>query len=226
MARLFEKWMHNQQELVSTAKRCSNHMHLPLAAALSAALFLSSTAHAVTLTFDNIATRGALVGPIHVEEGFEVVGTGQSFWPSQFYVHDEARPEWTGSPGLTFLAVGGRIELKRLDGGTFNLQSIDLARGDSNRGLVPVGFTGYLESGRTVHATYLFRDAVAGRLETFDFGDAFQGLTAVVWQQGAEWHQFDNIRVTNSVPEPKSAALAVVGLLMVASVARRSQQKA
>jgi hypothetical protein len=201
-------------------------MNLMLATSLSAALFLSSAANAVTVTFDNIAARGALVGQIHVEEGFKIVGTGQSSWPSQFYVHDEARPEWTGSPGLTFLAVGGRIELKRLDGGTFNLQSIDLARGDSNRGLVPVGFTGYLESGWTVQATYLFRDAVAGRLETFDFGDAFQGLTAVVWQQGAEWHQFDNIRVTNSVPEPKSAALAVVGLLMVASVARRSQQKA
>jgi len=201
-------------------------MKLLLATSVASAVFLSSEANAVTITFDDIAARGAVVGQSYVSEGFKLLGAGQGAQPAQFYVYNEGRTEWTGSPGLTLFAVGGRIELSRLDGGTFALQSIDLARGDSNRGLVPVGFTGYRQAGGTVQATYVFHDSIAGRLETFSFGDAFRGLTSMVWYQGAEWHQFDNIRIASAVPEPGPALLSIAGLLAVAVAARRKQRQA
>ncbi len=182
-----------------------------------------STSQAALLTFDDLGTRpGSLwraFGQSYTADGFQVLGTGPSYAPNaQFYVFDDGRPEWTGSPGLTLFAVSGRIELRSVDGSLFNLDSIDIARGDMNLGLVPVGFTGYHADGTLVQAIYEFSDQVRGRNETFSFGTDFSGLTSLVWYQGAEWHQFDNIRLStvSTVPEPTTATLVLLALLVAA----------
>lgn len=191
------------------------------------------TAQAALLTFDDLGSRpGSLwraFGQRYTADGFQVSGIGPTYAPNaQFYVFDEGRPEWTGSPGLTLFAVSGRIELRSVDSELFNLESIDVARGDLNLGLVPVSFTGIRADGTVAQALYRFSDQVRGRNETFSFGFDFSGLTSVVWYQGAEWHQFDNIRLSTvaTVPEPTTATLCLLGLLAAASRSRRLQRMA
>jgi len=169
-------------------------------------------AHPATLIFDDlVASTGSsatAIGHSYTAGGFTLSATS-----SQFYVFGPDSAQWTGSPGLTLFAVGGQIELSRLDGMLFDLQSIDLSRGDSNRSLIPVSFTGYFANGTTTQSTYFFPDAVTGRNDSFFFGSEFSGLTKAVWFQGAEWHQFDNIHLAISVPEPGMLTLLVVALL-------------
>lgn len=180
------------------------------------------------LTFDDFEAQFATraVGQSYTGGGYEIRGSGPSHFPNaEFYVLGEGRSEWTGSPGLTLFVVGGRIELRSMDDSLFDLESIDIARGDTNRGLIPIGFVGYRADGSTVQATYRFSDDIAGRNETFVFGVDFTGLSSLVWYQGAEWHQFDNIRLTSSaVPEPGSASLCLIGLFAATLVHRRKHR--
>ena len=192
-----------------------------------------STSQAAVLTFDDLGTRQGsflrAIGQSYTADGFQLQASGPNYAPNaQFYVFDAGRAEWTGSPGLTLFAVSGRIELKSVNNVAFNLSSIDISRGDTNLGLIPVGFTGYRANGTAVQATYHFIDQIRGRNETFSFGAEFSELTSVVWYQGAEWHQFDNIHVStvSNVPEPATITLWLIALTAGASTVRRTNRVA
>jgi hypothetical protein len=193
-------------------------------------LAIASNARSLTLTFDELASVSASsstnIGNIYSGNGFSIAGTMSQSWSgSGFHAIQESSPLWTGSPGLAYFGVGAQLELVRTDGTPFGLNSIDISRGDSNTGLIPVTFTGVKLDGSKVFQSYWFQENWIGRHETFLFDGQFKELSALSWQQGAEWHQFDNI-VISSVPEPTTAALLFSGLMLLASNRRRRHSKA
>ena len=83
-----------------------------------------------------------------------------------------------------------------------------------------VAFTGHLAGGGAVFQEFV---VPTGDIElvTFNFS-GFENLERLEWEEGFHLaHQFDNI-VVQIVPEPSTASLLVVGLL-VASQWRRSR---
>lgn len=189
----------------------------------------SITAQAVTLTFDELAPESGnsavYVGHTYSHDGFTITGSGSPAWAGAgFHVYPASSDNWTGSAGLFLAAVGGKIELVATNGSLFDVESIDISRGDSNNGLVPVGFGGTKADGSMVGQGFWFTDTVHGRNERVTFSSDFRGLRSLVWYQGAEWHQFDNLKVT-AVPEPGTYALMVAGLGLVAGVTRRRSKQ-
>lgn len=102
----------------------------------------------------------------------------------------------------------------------FSLNSIDISRGDTNSGLIPVTFTGLKMDGSKVFQTYWFHNYQIGNNETFLFDERFVGLSALRWEQGALFHQFDNIAIS-AVPEPSTAALIFSGLMLLAFIKKQ-----
>lgn len=188
------------------------------------------TSQAATLTFDELASglggTTINVGNSYSHDGFTITGTPQPGWSNPgFHVVPAGSSNWTGSAGLSYFQVGAQIELVAISAALFDVKSIDISRGDSNSDLIPVGFTGTKADGTKVSQTYWFTDSVHGRNERFTFSNDFRALKNLVWYQGAEWHQFDNLTVT-AVPEPQSYALMLAGLGVLAGVARcRSKQQ-
>lgn len=200
-------------------------MRLASVIGLAVTLIASNGASAIVLDFDDLDKGpGAVshaVGKAYIADGFILSGFAPSYWQdASFRVFGSDHPLWTGSPGLTFSSVSGVVELRRSDFAPFDLYSMDIARGDFNRSLIPVSFIGNRAGGTTAHATYWFKDQTQGVSSTFTFGESFTNLYSVNWHQGAEWHQFDNIHVS-AVPEPATAALWAFGMCMVAAHARR-----
>lgn len=143
--------------------------------------------------------------------------TGSPSFPSPFsgfYAYQTESSNWTSSIGLTYFDVSAQIELTSTSGTSFDIASIDISRGDGNTGLIPVGFTGNKSDGSQVFQTYWFTDSILGKTEQFNFGSQFTDLTSLVWEQGAEWHQFDNIKVS-AVPVPSTIFLFSSSLLLL-----------
>ncbi len=178
---------------------------------LSVTLAFSASASATTLTFNELAP-GAQLGLSYEADGYTLTGTPRFSFPSpflQFYVPTGEQAYWTGSPGLIMGGVASHITFNSSRAALFDALSIDLSRADSYGSLIPVSFVGVKGDGSKVVATYQFTDRLLGRNDTFVFGDAFRSLRALQWQQGAEYHQFDNIVVAavSTVPEPSTMAL-------------------
>lgn len=193
-------------------------------------LVFASNARSSSLTFDDLVSVSASgstnIGNVYAENGFTITATPAYSWSgSGFYALQASSQLWTGSPGLTYYGIGAQLELTSLDGVPFGLNSIDISRGDSNTGLIPVTFTGVKLDGSKVFQSYWFHDTQKGRNETFLFDEQFTGLSALRWQQGAEWHQFDNI-VISAVPEPTTTVLLFSGLLLLALTKTRRRSEA
>lgn len=189
----------------------------------------SSSTQAVTMTFDELApSQGSAsvnIGNSYSFSNFTVTGTASYPTPySGFYVFPENSQNWTGSAGLAYSGVSAAIKLTENNGALFNVESIDISRGDSNSGLIPVGFVGTKADGTRVSQVYWFKDTVHGRNERLVFSSDFRALKSLSWWQGAEWHQFDNLTVT-AVPEPQTYALMLAGLGLIAGAAKRRRKQ-
>jgi hypothetical protein len=176
------------------------------------------SANAGLIHFDDLAEQAGVntynIGDTYQFEDYQIKGT--SSWPSTnagFHVYQSDSLNWTGSIGLSYFDVSGRIELTTISGGLFGIDSINLSRGDQNTGLIPVGFVGNKVDGTQVFQTYNFTDTIIGKSDTFNFSEDFNNLISLVWYQGAEWHQFDNI-VINSVPEPSTILLLFLSVFL------------
>ncbi len=159
--------------------------------------------------FDNI--RVFQTDTIVDFQSLEVVGTGASFW-GYFYEEDgyqltnfganefatlhTLHERYAGSTALFNNTVDGLTVLTSENGGPFNLISIDIANLNNN-GPVTVNFVGSLAGGGTVNASYTTTGSM-NELETFFLPDTFRNLVSVDWLQEFPYHQFDNIRLSQS----------------------------
>jgi hypothetical protein len=123
------------------------------------------------------------------------------------------------------------IILGRTDGGAFNLVSLDVFAADSNGLGVPLSFEGTRQDGSKVFYTVDLPEygsaAIPDTRTLVSLPDSFRNVVAVTWQNGAEFHQFDNIVVadTTAVPEPASWALMISGFGLAGCAFRRSLRK-
>jgi len=122
---------------------------------------------------------------------------------------------YQGSTMLFNNTVNGVITLAQDNGNPFDMDSIDIAAlfvGGTN---TTVNFTGNLNGGGQVFASFTTSSGTG--IETFSFaGLGFDNLDNMTWIQessGGTFHQFDNVTV-GVIPAPASLALLGLGGLV------------
>jgi hypothetical protein len=178
----------------------------------------ASSATADTITFTSLEQAGTSL--IHIsdpyfESGYRIQNGGELYFAQQSHF------SYAGSAGLHERISNGLITLSRQDGAPFRLFSIDLSTLIPGGTSPPVVFVGVLSGGGTV--TQTFTPTVFG-FHTFVFNSSFTNLLNVTWHQGTDEafaHQFDNIVVGSSVPEPATMLLLGSGLVGLGAQLRR-----
>jgi hypothetical protein len=183
---------------------------------------------AIILDFESLrhedATRQSH-GNFYAEDGFDFTETGSR----EFGTFGTQEDRFSGSTALFSNSIGGVITLTEAEGGTFALDSINLAELNESS-VADVTFTGLLSGGGTTTQTFTLDGNAFGQ-ETFFFDASFDSVTSVSWVQESPFHQFDDITINadsvSAVPEPPSLALFGVGACVtaIAAARRRRRQK-
>ncbi|MCX9155070.1 PEP-CTERM sorting domain-containing protein [Niveibacterium sp. 24ML] len=181
--------------------------------ALAASLALLSTgAQASIISFDSLEQSGTSFTSLssYTEDGFQITSTSNNFASAQ-----QGNTGWYfGSASLFNNSSGATTTLAKVSGGTFALNSIDLAPASKFWGLgATISFVGQLSGGGTVNQSFTVDDGYF--FQTFTFS-GFSNLNSVSWVQASPYHQFDNLVMDAAeVPEPSTAlllGLALTGL--------------
>ncbi|NTV95295.1 MAG: hypothetical protein HGA75_07725 [Thiobacillus sp.] len=193
---------------------------------------LSGQASAAVIDFNSLLT--ATTNPFvsvtspYIEDGFKlttVAGASFTYGGEAIYATTAANANWTGSPGVysgTNAYYGSAFLLERVDGGTFDLVSMDAASFWSNNANAQnFNVYGYPDAGGFVHQNFTL-DSSTNTLQTLIFNDGFKGLDKIIFS--SVYAQVDNINLrVAAVPLPPSLALMLPGLGLLGFLARRGK---
>ena len=189
-----------------------------LALLLFTLVFIStSTVNATVITFDSLASTssGLTFLPSYTESGYLFSVKTSLGGATTFASPGAASSYYRGSAALTPSPADGITTLTRVDGGLFNLTSIDLAEwmaGGRWASDFRKTFTGTFENNSTVNFLATLNNTVG--FQTIDFGSTFSNVTSVSWKNTYLYYQFDNVTVSQSaVPEPATMLLLGFGLV-------------
>ncbi len=110
--------------------------------------------------------------------------------------------------------------LTRIDGGAFDLLSLDVFAGDGNGLGIPLDVTARRADGTSFVVEVALPEfgpqaPIPQTKVTVNFGEQLFGIVSASWANGAEWHQIDNLSVRSGengiVPEPATWALFISG---------------
>lgn len=194
---------------------------------LIAGLFViaSSSALAETVTLDfELALENYQTQTLISEKGFNLTAPG----PFGFAAFSDTEAEGDNYLAKNFNNQSGEIKLSKIDGGAFDLISIDLANyGSGNLIPVSVTFNGLKSDGSFVMQT--FTD-ISSPFSTQIFS-GFLNLTELGWDIGdqlQDLHKFDNIVIgmpseqVSEVPVPAAAWLFGSALIGFAGLRRKT----
>ena len=128
--------------------------------------------------------------------------------PFEFASFGTQEARYPGSTALFNNTVNGIMTFERIDGGAFDMLSIDIASLNNN-GPVTVNFVGNLPDGSQVFDSFMTTGS-DNVLQTHAFDSSFVNLLSLVWVQEGPFHQFDNITI---IPAPAGLALLGLGAL-------------
>lgn len=193
---------------------------------------LSGLAHAAVMDFNSLAT--STTSPIvsvsqpYVEDGFKLTtrsGVSFTYGGGTIYATTEANPNWTGSPGVysgVVAGYGSAFLLERVDGGIFDLVSMDAASFWTGGAGNQFSVYGYPAAGGYVYQGFTL-DNTTSTLQTLLFSDSFKGLNKIIFS--SVYAQVDNINLSvapvSAVPLPPSMLLMLSGLGVLGFLRKR-----
>lgn len=201
-----------------------------LAGLFGATLFaLSGQASAAVIDFNSLAT--STTSPIvsvnqpYVEDGFKLTtrsGVSFTYGGGTIYATTDKNANWTGSPGVysgTVTGYGSAFLLERVDGGIFDLVSMDAASFWTGGAGNDFNVYGYRPDGTFVHQNFTL-DSSTSTLQTLLFNNGFKGLNSILFS--SLYAQVDNINLSvSAVPLPPSLFLMLPGLGLMGFMRRR-----
>lgn len=186
--------------------------------------FASSAANAVTIDFEALLAGSAGTSI--------VVGDYQFTSAGNFLVSASSGSKAVVGPNPFNPFASPVLTLSRTDGGLFDLVSLEVFAADSNGLGVPIGFRAF----DAFNVATLFQAQtpafgngalIPSTRTSITFPTAFQNVAKVTWQNGAFFHQFDNLIVnsslTTAVPEPDAWMMLIAGFSIVGLAARRKR---
>lgn len=190
-------------------------------AALVAAVSMAPTANAVVLDFQTLGSAGTGLTNVadgYTEDGFKFLNTTLPNLSDSFGVWQNSSGAFAGSTALFNQWQDAVTQLSAVGGGAFDASQISLA--SLNLSPLPntVTFVGTRADSSTV--TNAITMSNPSQLLTYNF----TGMTNIVkleWSQAFPFHQFDNVVVVNSVPEPATVSAIALGIVALARRRRR-----
>jgi len=201
------------------------------------ALLLTITlpSHAVVVDFNSLLSNTTnptvTVPKPYIEDGFKLTtGSGSpytSYGGGLIYALTPSNPHWLGSPAVysgVITNYGSFFTLERVDGGVFDLVSMDVALLNN---YPHFDVYGYLPNGGSVHQynSIPYIPQNYNSFQTLSYGSNFKGVNKL--QFSSVYAQVDNINlsVAAAVPEPETYVMMLAGLGLIGAIARRRKAK-
>lgn len=182
-------------------------------------ILTSFSLHATVITFDEFDIDGIdipSIGNSYEMDGYVFTALDTNYSLGGFRYIENDNPNFQGAAGIFHSSVSGITQLRAASGELFSIQSIDLASGIFNNFDfdLPVSFKALNSENKFVYQTF-FVDPLLNTHFTFQFSSDFNNVYHVEWEQGAFFHSFRNVNVTNQVPEPSTFILLTIAILVL-----------